>query len=253
MPPILNNLIAVQARMREGRIHWAGPVGMLFARFGLAVVLQTLLAGLFALRGDPTPWRSAAPWWTVYGTLIDLGCLLALAWLTRREGLRLRDLLNWQRAKLAWDIWWCLPLYLLYAALGIGGAFLAGLLLYGATPPNPIGGLPFWAMIYTITVWPWVWGIVEEMTYQGYALPRLEALTGRPWLAVLLTGLAWAFQHVALPLMWDWRFMLYRFAATLPFMVILPIYRRVRRLFPFMVAHGGLDAFAAVLASAKLG
>ncbi len=46
---------------------------------------------------------------------------------------------------------------------------------------------------------------MEELTYRGYSLPRLEALTGRSWLALLIMTLGFMLQHVALPLV-DWRY-----------------------------------------------
>ena len=35
---------------------------------------------------------SGLAWWPVYNTITDILCLLALVWLTRREGLNLIDL-----------------------------------------------------------------------------------------------------------------------------------------------------------------
>ena len=49
------------------RFTWAGPLFMLFARFLFALLFQGLTALPFSLRGDPMPFQSAAPWWTVYG------------------------------------------------------------------------------------------------------------------------------------------------------------------------------------------
>jgi len=48
-----------------------------------------------------TPTLAATSWWTVYGTLVDFGCLLTIYILLRREGLRIRDLLSLIKLKLA--------------------------------------------------------------------------------------------------------------------------------------------------------
>ena len=85
------------------------------------------------------------------------------------------------------------------------------------------------------------------MTYQGYSLPRLEILSGRGWLAVLIVGFGWAIQHSALPLLPDWQWAIYRFASSLPFSIVLPIvYLRIRRLLPFIMAHWAADLFFAL-------
>ena len=77
---------------------------MLFARTGWAVVAQALVAAVFALRTSPTPWHDAEPWLPVYGTMIDAGCLVLLWRLTRREGLRLFDLVGVERTRVVRDV-----------------------------------------------------------------------------------------------------------------------------------------------------
>jgi hypothetical protein len=85
-------------RRHAATLTWHGPALMLFARAACAVGAQALVAAAFALRSSPTPWRDAAPWLPVYGTLIDAGCLTLLWRLTRREGIRLFDLVSFDRA-----------------------------------------------------------------------------------------------------------------------------------------------------------
>jgi len=66
----------------------------------LAVAAQALVACVYVLRHDPSPWQAAAPWWSVYGTLVDIGCLALMARFTRSEGIGLRDLIG--RIELHW-------------------------------------------------------------------------------------------------------------------------------------------------------
>jgi hypothetical protein len=37
-----------------------------------------------------------------------------------------------------------------------------------------------------------IWSPTEEMTYQAYALPRIQALSRRAWVAVVVVGFWWA-------------------------------------------------------------
>jgi membrane protease YdiL (CAAX protease family) len=132
------------------------------------------------LRGEATPWLGAAPWWTVYGTLIDIGCLLALTYCMRRERARLMDFVGMQPYRLGRNF----LIGLAYAAgirpFAILGGFLGTALIYGSVPgPIPIGPLPLVGALYSFLVWPVIWAITEEVTYLGYVLPRLETLTGR--------------------------------------------------------------------------
>ena len=196
----------LQASHQARRITWRWPVIILFARLILAVLAQALVAGLYVLLGHPTPWQAAAPWWIVYGTLIDIGCLFLLARLTRREGIRLFDLISFQRHRLGRDLLLGVGFVVLYIFLVVVGGLVSGLLIYGAAPaPAIMVPLPLWGTLYSLIVWPIIWAFAEEMTYQGYALPRLELLTGRAWLAVIIVGFGWALQHSSLPLMADSR------------------------------------------------
>jgi membrane protease YdiL (CAAX protease family) len=243
-----NSKAKLHERSQAGRITWAWPVIIVFARLIFAVLAQALVAGLYMLKGHPTPWQAAAPWWIVYGTLIDLGCLVLLAWLARKEGIRLFDLISFQRQYLGRDLLLGVGLLVLFPILGAVGGIITVPLVYGATPaPAIMVPLPLWGALYSLLVWPIIWAISEEMTYTGYALPRLEVLSGRAWLAVIIVTFGWALQHSALPLMLDWRWAAYRFGSSLLLGVALSIlYLRIRRLLPLIIAHWAAN-FVSVL------
>jgi len=79
-------------------------------------------------------------------------------------------------------------------------------------------------------------------------LPRLQALTGRTWMAVGITGFWWAAQHCALPFFFDWRYLVFRFLAFLPgVLVAMLLYLRTRRLAPLIIAHWPMDIVAAIM------
>jgi hypothetical protein len=70
-----NSHDALVRRRDTGLLTWRGPALMLFARSACAVGAQALVAGVFALRSSPTPWRDSEPWLPVYGTLIGLALI----------------------------------------------------------------------------------------------------------------------------------------------------------------------------------
>ena len=89
---------------------------------------------------------------------------------------------------------------------------------------------------------------MEETTYNGYVLPRLQALTGRSWVAVALVTFGWSFQHLFLPTLWDARYFLWRFLIFIPFNLVAPLlYLRLRRLAPIVFAHWGLDLLTTLI------
>jgi len=95
-----NSPSTILERIQSRRVGWAGPLLMTTARTGLILFVQVVVATVFLIRGDPTPWRTQAPWWTVYARLVDIGCLLPLRRQTKREGIRLIDLFGMDRSRL---------------------------------------------------------------------------------------------------------------------------------------------------------
>ena len=250
----LNALARIQTRVADGRISWTGPLILVVTRPVLFLTMQALLALFLLAMHRPTPWRAAGAWWNVYGTLVDIGCLCGLRYFTRKEGIRLRDLIGPIRLRFGRDVFLGIGYFLLIFPLFIGGGYLAQVLLWGSAAKAPIAylmqahTLPLWATIYSLTLWWFLSSPTEEATFQGYALPRLEALSGRTWVAASLVGVCWAAQHCVLPFMPDWRFALYRFLAFLPgVLVIIAIYLRTRRLAPLIFAHWPMDILGAIM------
>ena len=80
-------------------------------------------------------------------------------------------------------------------------------------------------------------------------MPRLEAQTGRTWLAVLVPSLFLAIQHCTLPLLMDGRFITWRLLMYLPFALFVGLLLHWRpQLLPYLVVvHGLMDMAAALM------
>ncbi|MFL5448715.1 MAG: type II CAAX prenyl endopeptidase Rce1 family protein [Gemmatimonadales bacterium] len=225
-------------------LTWPGPALMLFGRAAFAVGAQALVAAVFALRGSPAPWHAAEPWMPVYGTLIDAGCLTLLWRLTRHEGIGLFDLVGFDRTRLGRDILLGLALIPFSLVFILGGIRAAGLLLYGTpSPPYLFASLPLPAALYGVLVFPFIWGLTEQMTYNGYLLPRFQVLGRSTSPAIVLVAFAWAAQHSFMPLTFDPKYMTFRLLSSVPNTVFQALlYLRLRRLVPLAVGHALMDA-----------
>jgi hypothetical protein len=252
-----NSPSTILERIQSGRIGWGGVLALTTARTGLILFVQVVVATAFLIHGDPAPWRAQAPWWTVYATLVDIGCLLLLHRQTKREGILLSDLFGMDRSRLGREaLWGLLYLVALFPVL-VGGTKLASWLVYGTTQLSPTmlapgllsdRQLPHWAVVYSLSVFWLLWSPTEEVIYQAYCAARLQVLTGSTWVTVTLVGFCWAFQHSVFPLVFDWRLVVFRFLQFLPLVVILQlIYLRTRRLPRMIMMHWPMDLFAAVL------
>jgi membrane protease YdiL (CAAX protease family) len=238
-----NSYETLLQRLAAGTLTRRGPALMLFARTVCAVAAQALVAAIFAWRSSPTPWHDAEPWLPVYGTLIDAGCLALLWRLTRREGIRLFDLVGVERARIVRDTLLGFALIPVSLVIIFAGTYAAGWILYGAPrPPYFLGGLPLPAALYGVLVFPFIWGLTEQMTYNGYLLPRFQVLCRRTRVAVAVVAFVWSMQHAFMPLTFDAKFMTFRLLASLPSSVFETlVYLRLRRLLPFVIAHALMD------------
>ncbi|GAB3430100.1 CPBP family glutamic-type intramembrane protease [Flindersiella endophytica] len=136
-----------------------------------------------------------AQWWAF---LPAIAAVVVRRWVTREgfgdAGLRLRFREAWREYVLAW----LGPLVLAAATVGLAAALglwhfdLAGL-------GDVVPGLPGWTFVLVLILVvpllaPLYWG--EEFGWTSYL--RLRLCPGRPWAAVMLTGLIWAVWHYPL-------------------------------------------------------
>ncbi len=238
-----NSHEALLRRRQAGTLTWRAPALMLFARAALGVGAQAVVAAVFALRASPDPWHDAAPWLPVYGTLIDVGCLALLWWHTRREGLGLFDLVGFERARLVRDALLGFALIPVSLVFILAGTSAAGWIVYGALrPPYLLGGLPLPAALYGVLVWPVIWGLTEQMTYNGFLVPRFQVLCRSTSVAIAVVAFVWSVQHAFMPLTFDAKFMAFRLLASVPSSVFETLlYLRLRRLVPLALAHALMD------------
>jgi uncharacterized protein len=249
-----NSHAEVSGRAASGQLTWLGPLLVVTGRSIFLVAAQAVVAGIFALLHHPSPWSAAAPWWSVYGTLADLGCLALLVHFAGKEGLRLRDLMGRIRWRRGMDLLLGLMILAVSAVCFVVVAKPVSLFTFGTPLPYLYPGLlaervvPTWAVVYSFSIFLLIWSPTEEMTYQGYALPRIYTLSKRWWVAVLVVSFWWALQHSFIPLILDWRYIAWRFLAFWLAMIALNLlYLLIRRLPPFILAHWTLDILALIL------
>lgn len=243
---------AVKARFESSALSWWPVLLFLPARFAFAFLAQGLVAGLFAMQRSPDAWREAAAWWPVYSTITDMLCLLSLVWLTRREGMTLVDLVgvkgNAALRQLAWT-----PAYLLAVAPAAALGSVITQVFYGSTLPPMITvvDLPPAGVLYSLIAWPVIWVVAEELVYLGYLLPRIEVLSGRTWVAVLVVTFFWGLQHLAMPWIDDGTYLVSRVLAawgvTGGMTLVFVLWRR--RLIPLIGVHYIADLTTAVMAT----
>lgn len=239
----LNRLI------QNGTIQPLTLISLLMARSLLIFLGQAVTAFIFWMQGNPEPWLASVPYWNVFGSLADVGCLILLHYFLKKEGYGILDLLRTPNIPFWRDLLIGVGLFLLIFPTAIMGlTVLANLLLFGTLTPDIGSGLliarqlPTWARFYSIFVWWVIWAPTESTFYNGYLFPRFEALTGRTWMAVLIVGFFWTLQHIFLPFMPDLKYLVWHFLQFLGIGMLMPwLFSRFRRLRPLIITHLLMD------------
>lgn len=210
----------------------------------LFILFGALIVGVFALAGNSTPLQAAEKWWPFQAIFANIATFLVLRSLLKKEGISYFSIFNYKKGRAKKDILETLWLLIVGFLAGAVPLFLFSYLLLGSfTPPDVMfQKLPFWAAAIALILFPISNGLVETPTYIGYALPRIKERTGKLWLAVSLSGLFLALQHIALPLVFDGSYMMWRFLSFVPLAIILGfIYTKTNRLLPIALAHFIMD------------
>ncbi len=249
----MNNPIALtHTVIKPAWIPWI----MLPARTLMFAAFQTLIALVYLLAGSATAWNASAAWWPFTVTITNLVCAALLIHLFNGEGKSFVGLFRFQREHLKNDLLAMLGVLIITVPVALlPNILLAGWLFGDSTTALGlfIRHLPAWAAYTGFILFPVTQGLAELAIYFLYIEPRLEEQIGMKWLAVSLSALALSVQHVAIPLVFDGRFITWRILMFIPFAFLLGFVLRWRpRLLPYLaIMHGLLDlATAAMLLTA---
>ena len=193
---------------------------MLFSRTALFAFWQLLFALGFSLVGSARPWEASVSWWLLSAFLGNITNSALLTRLARREGLRLNQLFNFERKTWKYDVPLVIAATVVAVPLGYFPDPLLARALFGnsnAVVAMMFRPLPGWAIIVVAVILPITIALSELPNYYGYVMPRLKTMSGFGRRIVALVAVMHAIQHVALPLQFDTRFILWRFGMFLPF------------------------------------
>jgi membrane protease YdiL (CAAX protease family) len=231
---------SISKRFATSSLSWWLVLLFLPARLVFAFLAQGLVTGVFSMLGSTHPLQEAAAWWPINSIITDALCLLSLAWLTRREGIGLIDLLGARGKQALRQLVWT-PVFLLAVSPAVVLSSVLTQSIYGTwrTPLFTVASLPLGGALYSVLIWPIIWVLAEELGYLGYLLPRLEALSGKTWVAAAAVTFFWGLQHIAIPFLPDTTYLLWRllsaWAATGGMTLVFILLRR--RLVATIAAH----------------
>ena len=220
-------------------------LGLLLMRLVLFAAFQAAIA-FIAFGGEPDPWQAGVAWWPVGIVATNFLTIAIMIRLFRIEVGSYSALFRINRRKLGADTLPLIGLFIVLLALAILPNLGLATLLF-ETPESAtdkfIFPLPMPVVWMLLPLFPISIALAELPLYFGYIMPRLEKATGSVWLAILLPAVFAAAQHITMPLLFDWSFIVWRLLMFIPFTVFLAIVLRWRpRYLPFFaIAHALLD------------
>lgn len=259
-----NSVESIREGVAAGLVGWSGPLVMAFVRFPLIVLGLGIAFLIYALSGEREPFLASLLTASLVTVIVNLVSLVLLRRLTRREGIRLGDLIGFDRVRIWRDLGWGLALLVLLNVPFIATIMLTAFLLGGSASgqdfgtamgnvfagpladPNVTLGVPVWVAIVSAMLFPLLNPVIEEMHYRGYVQPRLEALSGSSRVAIGIIAAGFGLQHVTYALsipgiaVYGAAFLVWGIGAGI-------VYAHMRRLTSLIVVHFVINASTAVV------
>lgn len=210
----------------------------LFLGTGLLIALGSFL------NGSEHPFIDAQRWWSFQAIIANILTFFILRIYLKAEKITYKSLFQSQKRSISNQIKEYMFLILLGGVVGAVPLYFFSYLFTGSIIPPEIHfqALPFVAALIALVLFPISNALVETPIYLGYALPRLLNLKGSKFTAIVLVGLALAFQHVFLPIVFDFPYLLWRLFSLLPLALILGlVYTKTNRLLPIVIVHFLMD------------
>ena len=164
-------------------------------------------------------------WWSVIAVVLNVLTIGLLVFLAKRNGQAFWQLINYRKSQTTWQQ--ILGITLLVLVVGMAGMYLAGFLCYDNflyAPPVMIAPIPKALAIINIVLLPITTTFAEDGLYLGFGVKKKKN-----------------------KLLYDGRYIVYRFLSFLPLTLILCwYYYRKRNPLPIMVGHALIDLATAV-------
>lgn len=203
--------------------------------FILAFVLGALVTGKAV--------SDISNWWSIMASIINVLTIVMLVVIARRNGMTYKELINLKKGQTGVKH---IGIIFLMVVVGTAGLYLAGFICYGVIPYSPpmiVAPIPLVLAVINTLILPVTTALAEDGLYLGLGVNNIK----NKYLAVILPAFFYALQHCFIPVLWDVRYMVYRFIMFLPLTIMFCIYYyKKRNPLPCMIAHVILDLATAV-------
>lgn len=178
-------------------------------------------------------------WWSIVASVVNGITILILLAITKKQKSNYWELVNYQKGKTTGKQ--IAIVSVVIVLVGMAGMYLAGFICYKVIPyaaPQMIEPIPLWLAVINIFILPISTAFAEEGLYLGCGVNQIQNKYG----AIIVPALFFALQHSFIPVLFDVKYIIYRFLSFLPLTLILCwYYCKKRNPLPIMVGHAIID------------
>jgi len=204
-----------------------------------------IIVGLLFVTISNQSFEQASHWWSVIIVICNVITIILLSIIFKSEGVSYKKVICYEKGNK--NIKETLLIVLIMILLGVGGMYVFGLIIYGSIPLTMIQPVPVWIAAINILLLPITVIFAEMPLYFGYSLNRIKQISNNKLLAIGYPIFFYALQHSFIPLLFDFKHILFRFLSFLPLMMVLGIiYYKKKNLAQLMIGHAVLDLATAV-------
>lgn len=184
-------------------------------------------------------------WWSVVATVVNIITILILLIVVKKKKSRYKELINYEKGKT--ESKEVIKISLIVLVLASVGMNMAGLICYGVFPylaPMMAGPIPLILAIVNFILLPLTVAFAEDGLYLGCGVNSFKD----KYLAVLVPAFFYALQHSFIPVLFDAKYILYRFLSFLPLTIIFCLYySKKKNPVPIMIGHAIVEVASVVL------
>ena len=174
-------------------------------------------------------------WWSVVATIVNIITIIVLIFSAKKMKISYKELINYQKGKTkVKEVIIITIIVLVLASIGMN---LAGLICYGVIPylaPMMVKPIPLILAIINFILLPLTVSFAEDGLYLGCGVNSFK----NKYLAIIVPAFFYALQHSFIPVLFDFKYIVYRFLCFLPLTIIFCIYyQKKKNPVPIMIGH----------------
>ncbi len=178
-------------------------------------------------------------WWSIVATLVNIFTIGLIIGIAKKNNKTYWELINYQKGHT--KIKQVVGITILVVVVGMVGMYLAGFLCYGVIPyaaPMMIAPIPKVLAVLNVLLLPVTTAFAEDGLYLGLGVNGIK----NKCFAIIVPAFFFALQHSFIPVLFDTKYIIYRFLSFLPLTIILCwYYYKKRNPLPIMVGHTIID------------